>query len=77
MEKELVNLLCKLSAQHYLPILAHHRVTTEALRNMNSSDLKKVCLQHPYKNLSIYKCISISYRFNILHARFHLQLSDL
>uniref|UniRef100_A0A8C4F0P3 RING-type domain-containing protein n=1 Tax=Dicentrarchus labrax TaxID=13489 RepID=A0A8C4F0P3_DICLA len=45
-EKELVNLLCKLSAQHYLPILAHHRVTTEALRHMNSSDLKKVCLQH-------------------------------
>uniref|UniRef100_A0A671V2C2 Leucine rich repeat and sterile alpha motif containing 1 n=1 Tax=Sparus aurata TaxID=8175 RepID=A0A671V2C2_SPAAU len=41
-EKELVNLLCKLSAQHYLPILAHHRVTTEALRHMNSSDLKKV-----------------------------------
>uniref|UniRef100_A0A671V296 Leucine rich repeat and sterile alpha motif containing 1 n=1 Tax=Sparus aurata TaxID=8175 RepID=A0A671V296_SPAAU len=40
-EKELVNLLCKLSAQHYLPILAHHRVTTEALRHMNSSDLKK------------------------------------
>uniref|UniRef100_I3K420 Leucine rich repeat and sterile alpha motif containing 1 n=1 Tax=Oreochromis niloticus TaxID=8128 RepID=I3K420_ORENI len=44
-EKELVNLLCKLSAQHYLPILAHHRVTTEALRHMSSSDLKKVRLQ--------------------------------
>lgn len=43
-EKELVNLLCKLSAQHYLPILAHHRVTTEALRHMSSSDLKKVRL---------------------------------
>ncbi|XP_070780517.1 E3 ubiquitin-protein ligase LRSAM1 isoform X2 [Enoplosus armatus] len=41
-EKELVNLLCKLSGQHYLPILAHHRVTTEALRHMNSSDLKKL-----------------------------------
>ncbi|KAF1377178.1 hypothetical protein PFLUV_G00197900 [Perca fluviatilis] len=41
-EKELVNLLCKLSAQHYLPILAHHRVTTKALRHMNSSDLKKL-----------------------------------
>ncbi|KAF3848693.1 hypothetical protein F7725_015190 [Dissostichus mawsoni] len=25
-EKELVNLLCKLSAQHYLPIMAHHRL---------------------------------------------------
>nr|XP_020495739.1 E3 ubiquitin-protein ligase LRSAM1 isoform X1 [Labrus bergylta] len=41
-EKELVNLLCRLSAQHYLPILAHHRVTTEELRYMNSSDLKKL-----------------------------------
>uniref|UniRef100_A0A3B4V714 Leucine rich repeat and sterile alpha motif containing 1 n=1 Tax=Seriola dumerili TaxID=41447 RepID=A0A3B4V714_SERDU len=41
-EKELVSLLCKLSAQHYLPILAHHRVTAEALRHMTSSDLKKV-----------------------------------
>lgn len=41
-EKELVNLLCKLSAQHYLPILAHHRVTSKALRHMNISDLKKL-----------------------------------
>ncbi|XP_037608598.1 E3 ubiquitin-protein ligase LRSAM1 isoform X1 [Sebastes umbrosus] len=41
-EKELVNLLCRLSAQHYLPVLAHHRVTIEALRHMNSSDLKKL-----------------------------------
>ncbi|XP_040915198.1 E3 ubiquitin-protein ligase LRSAM1 [Toxotes jaculatrix] len=41
-ENELVSLLCKLSAQHYLPILAHHRVTAEALRHMNSSDLKKL-----------------------------------
>uniref|UniRef100_A0A667WVA2 Leucine rich repeat and sterile alpha motif containing 1 n=1 Tax=Myripristis murdjan TaxID=586833 RepID=A0A667WVA2_9TELE len=41
-EKELVNLLCKLSAQHYLPILAHHRVTSEALRHMTASDLNKL-----------------------------------
>ncbi|XP_051907949.1 E3 ubiquitin-protein ligase LRSAM1 [Hippocampus zosterae] len=41
-EKDLVHLLCKLSAQHYLPIMAHHRVTAEALRHMNSADLKKV-----------------------------------
>uniref|UniRef100_A0A7N9AZF4 Leucine rich repeat and sterile alpha motif containing 1 n=1 Tax=Mastacembelus armatus TaxID=205130 RepID=A0A7N9AZF4_9TELE len=40
-EKELVNLLCKLSAEHYLPILAHHRVTAEALCHMTLSDLKK------------------------------------
>ncbi|XP_076019941.1 E3 ubiquitin-protein ligase LRSAM1 [Genypterus blacodes] len=42
LEKELVDLLYKLSAQHYLPILAHHRITAEALRHMNSSDLKKI-----------------------------------
>ncbi|CAG5867145.1 E3 ubiquitin-protein ligase LRSAM1 isoform 1-T2 [Menidia menidia] len=41
-EKELVNLLCRLSAQHYLPILAHHRLTTEALSNMKAGDLKKL-----------------------------------
>lgn len=43
-----MNLLCKLSAQHYLPILAHHRVTTEALHHMSSSDLKKVRLQRKF-----------------------------
>lgn len=41
-EKELVNLLCRLSAQHYLPVLAHHRITTEALRHMTAADLKKL-----------------------------------
>ncbi|CAL9682536.1 unnamed protein product [Knipowitschia caucasica] len=41
-ELELVNLLCRLSVQHYLPILAHHRVTTKALRQMTSADLKKL-----------------------------------
>ncbi|XP_061657614.1 E3 ubiquitin-protein ligase LRSAM1 isoform X2 [Syngnathoides biaculeatus] len=41
-EKELVNILCKLSAQHYLPIIAHNRVTMEALRQMNPSDLKEL-----------------------------------
>ncbi|KAM4527439.1 E3 ubiquitin-protein ligase LRSAM1 [Odontesthes bonariensis] len=41
-EKELVNLLCRLSAQHYLPVLAHHRLTTEALSNMKASDLAKL-----------------------------------
>ncbi|MED6248939.1 hypothetical protein ATANTOWER_007246 [Ataeniobius toweri] len=42
LEKELVNLLCRLSAQHYLPIMAHHHITTEALRHMTVSDLKKL-----------------------------------
>uniref|UniRef100_A0AAY4EHA8 RING-type domain-containing protein n=1 Tax=Denticeps clupeoides TaxID=299321 RepID=A0AAY4EHA8_9TELE len=40
-ENELVNMLCKLSAQHYLPILAHHRITSEALRHMTERDLIK------------------------------------
>lgn len=68
MEKELINLLCKLSAQHYLPILAHHRVTTEALRHMNSSDLKKVCLQHHYEH------IPVSSHFDMSYCLFQLQL---
>ncbi|XP_024918250.1 E3 ubiquitin-protein ligase LRSAM1 isoform X2 [Cynoglossus semilaevis] len=41
-EKELVNLLYKLSAQHYLPLVAHHRITAEVLRQMSSADLKKI-----------------------------------
>ncbi|XP_027021203.1 E3 ubiquitin-protein ligase LRSAM1 [Tachysurus fulvidraco] len=41
-DKDLVNLLCKLSAQHYLPIMAHHRITAEALRHMTTKDLSKL-----------------------------------
>ncbi|TRZ00597.1 hypothetical protein DNTS_006466 [Danionella cerebrum] len=41
-DRELGNLLCKLSAQHYLPIIAHHRITAEALRRMNAKDLRKL-----------------------------------
>ncbi|XP_007257042.3 E3 ubiquitin-protein ligase LRSAM1 isoform X1 [Astyanax mexicanus] len=41
-DKDLVSLLCKLSAQHYLPILAHHRITAEALRHMTTRDLSKL-----------------------------------
>lgn len=57
-EKELVNLLCKLSAQHYLPILAHHRVTTEALYHMTSSDLKKVCVHIRTHHMKLYLYIN-------------------
>uniref|UniRef100_A0A146P7I8 Leucine rich repeat and sterile alpha motif containing 1 n=1 Tax=Fundulus heteroclitus TaxID=8078 RepID=A0A146P7I8_FUNHE len=42
LEKELVNLMCRMSAQHYLPTLAHHHITTEALRHMQAADLKKL-----------------------------------
>uniref|UniRef100_A0A672RY27 E3 ubiquitin-protein ligase LRSAM1-like n=1 Tax=Sinocyclocheilus grahami TaxID=75366 RepID=A0A672RY27_SINGR len=41
-DADLGNLLCKLSAQHYLPIIAHHRITAEALRHMTTKDLRKV-----------------------------------
>ncbi|XP_017163241.1 E3 ubiquitin-protein ligase LRSAM1 [Poecilia reticulata] len=45
LETELVNLLCKLSAQHYLPVLAHHHVTMETLRHTTAPDLKKLGVQ--------------------------------
>ncbi|KAI5089346.1 E3 ubiquitin-protein ligase LRSAM1, partial [Silurus meridionalis] len=41
-DKELVKLLCKLSAQHYLPVIAHHRITAEALCYMTTKDLSKL-----------------------------------
>ncbi|XP_051981320.1 E3 ubiquitin-protein ligase LRSAM1-like isoform X1 [Xyrauchen texanus] len=41
-DREIGNLLCKLSAQHYLPVIAHHRITAEALRHMTSKDLSKL-----------------------------------
>ncbi|XP_053473763.1 E3 ubiquitin-protein ligase LRSAM1 [Ictalurus furcatus] len=41
-DKDLVNLLYKLSAQHYLPVIAHHRITAEALRHMTTKDLGKL-----------------------------------
>ncbi|KAJ8261068.1 hypothetical protein COCON_G00167910 [Conger conger] len=41
-ERELVILLCKLSAQHYLPVIAHHRISCESLRHMTAADLSKL-----------------------------------
>ncbi|XP_056123378.1 E3 ubiquitin-protein ligase LRSAM1 isoform X2 [Rhinichthys klamathensis goyatoka] len=41
-DRDLGNMLCKLSAQHYLPIIAHHRITAEALRHMTAKDLRKL-----------------------------------
>ncbi|XP_063065985.1 E3 ubiquitin-protein ligase LRSAM1 [Engraulis encrasicolus] len=41
-DRELVSLLSKLSAEHYLPILAHHRVTADTLKHMTASDLSKI-----------------------------------
>ncbi|MGH0170378.1 UNVERIFIED_CONTAM: hypothetical protein FKN15_074050 [Acipenser sinensis] len=42
LQQGLVDLLAGLSAQHYLPILAHHRVSTETLRGLSAADLKQV-----------------------------------
>ncbi|XP_026854323.2 E3 ubiquitin-protein ligase LRSAM1 [Electrophorus electricus] len=41
-DKELVSLLSKLSAQHYLPLIAHHRITAESLCHMTTKDLSKL-----------------------------------
>ncbi|XP_061589591.1 E3 ubiquitin-protein ligase LRSAM1 isoform X2 [Cololabis saira] len=41
-EKELVHLLSRLSAQHFLPVLAHHRVTTATLSRMTEADLEQL-----------------------------------
>uniref|UniRef100_A0A7N8WIY5 Leucine rich repeat and sterile alpha motif containing 1 n=1 Tax=Mastacembelus armatus TaxID=205130 RepID=A0A7N8WIY5_9TELE len=56
-EKELVNLLCKLSAEHYLPILAHHRVTAEALCHMTLSDLKKLGINEIGIQKALLNCV--------------------
>lgn len=55
-EKELVNLLCRLSAQHYLPILAHHRITAKGLRHMTPADLKKLGINEVGIQKALLKC---------------------
>ncbi|XP_060056170.1 E3 ubiquitin-protein ligase LRSAM1 isoform X3 [Erinaceus europaeus] len=42
MERPLAALLVELSAEHYLPIFAHHRISLDTLSRMNPSDLAKV-----------------------------------
>ncbi|XP_062929903.1 E3 ubiquitin-protein ligase LRSAM1 isoform X1 [Mobula hypostoma] len=41
-EKALVDLLTELSADHYLPLFAHHRITLKMLRYMTAEDLRQV-----------------------------------
>lgn len=55
-EKELVNLLCRMSAQHYLPILAHHRITRKELRQMTAADLKKLGINEVGIQKALLKC---------------------
>ncbi|XP_038193442.1 E3 ubiquitin-protein ligase LRSAM1 isoform X1 [Arvicola amphibius] len=42
MERQLVALLAELSAEHYLPIFAHHRISLGMLSQMSPGDLAKV-----------------------------------
>ncbi|XP_052523608.1 E3 ubiquitin-protein ligase LRSAM1 isoform X1 [Tympanuchus pallidicinctus] len=42
LEKQLVNLLIELSAEQYVPVFAHHRISLEVLSTMTASDLEKM-----------------------------------
>ncbi|NXL89437.1 LRSM1 ligase, partial [Alectura lathami] len=42
LEKQLVNLLIELSAEQYVPIFAHHRISLEVLSTMTAGDLEKL-----------------------------------
>ncbi|NXJ88433.1 LRSM1 ligase, partial [Corythaixoides concolor] len=42
LEQQLVNLLIELSAEEYVPVFAHHRISLEALSAMTASDLGKI-----------------------------------
>ncbi|XP_016019193.2 E3 ubiquitin-protein ligase LRSAM1 isoform X1 [Rousettus aegyptiacus] len=42
MERQLAALLVELSAEHYLPIFAHHRLSLDTLSRMSPGDLAKV-----------------------------------
>ncbi|XP_010569361.1 PREDICTED: E3 ubiquitin-protein ligase LRSAM1 isoform X2 [Haliaeetus leucocephalus] len=43
LEQQLVNLLIELSAEQYVPVFAHHRISLQALSTMTASDLEKSC----------------------------------
>ncbi|NWI46422.1 LRSM1 ligase, partial [Picathartes gymnocephalus] len=42
LEQQLVNLLLELSADQYVPVFAHHRISLETLSTMSASDLEKL-----------------------------------
>lgn len=42
LERQLMNLLIELSAEQYVPVFAHHRISLQALSTMTASDLEKV-----------------------------------
>ena len=47
MERQLAALLVDLSAEHYLPIFAHHRISLDTLSRMSPGDLAKVGSSSP------------------------------
>ncbi|KFM10461.1 E3 ubiquitin-protein ligase LRSAM1, partial [Aptenodytes forsteri] len=42
LERQLVNLLIELSAEQYVPVFAHHRISLQALSTMTATDLEKI-----------------------------------
>ncbi|NXT78208.1 LRSM1 ligase, partial [Zapornia atra] len=42
LERQLVNLLIELSAEQYVPVFAHHRISLQVLSTMTTSDLEKI-----------------------------------
>ncbi|XP_040462566.1 E3 ubiquitin-protein ligase LRSAM1 isoform X2 [Falco naumanni] len=42
LERQLVNLLIELSAEQYVPVFAHHRISLQALSTMTAGDLEKI-----------------------------------
>ncbi|NXT88471.1 LRSM1 ligase, partial [Anhinga rufa] len=42
LERQLVNLLIELSAEQYVPVFAHHRISLQVLSTMTASDLEKI-----------------------------------
>ncbi|NXG86504.1 LRSM1 ligase, partial [Stercorarius parasiticus] len=42
LERQLVNLLIELSAERYMPVFAHHRISLQALSTMTAGDLEKI-----------------------------------
>ncbi|KFW07244.1 E3 ubiquitin-protein ligase LRSAM1, partial [Eurypyga helias] len=58
LERQLVNLLIELSAEQYVPVFAHHRLSLEALSTMTASDLeKRAILKRAQEILAVAKTI--------------------
>ncbi|XP_067868850.1 LOW QUALITY PROTEIN: E3 ubiquitin-protein ligase LRSAM1 [Heterodontus francisci] len=56
-EKALVDLLAELSADHYLPLFAHHRVTLKMLRYMTAEDLQQIGVKESRLQRAILRCV--------------------